>query len=255
MSRRAPRGRLLGCVMVCVAVVGFAAPALGDVVSYTTAASHFVFSFDDDLVSPPSPWVGSQSAGDDNSLTVIPYDFRARSIGGSPFIDAVDGMFVLTITAKSGSLIHKIVLSENGDFDLFDASGRGTATTQVDVKAVIDPYVKVNNAWVMLASQHMAFSQNLAGPFDQDGNYDLASNPGMAQKWYGKVVLDIAAAAGGPVKEVQLVLDNKLLAVSEAGTYALIVKKRLVVDVPVPEPSTVVLLICGFCVLLAGRRR
>ncbi|HLA84750.1 MAG TPA: PEP-CTERM sorting domain-containing protein [Thermoguttaceae bacterium] len=253
MRIEASRGPLWVGVIVCLSFIGSAAPARGDVVSYTTAASAVVFNFDDDLVESPSPWFGTQIASD-NGLTLIPYDFRASSLGGSPLIDALDGTFVVTISAKPGQSIHSVIISEKGDFDLFSAGG-GTAMTQVDVKAVFDPYVKVNGSWLTLPSVHMAFSQNSGGPFNQNGNYNVVANPGTGQDWYGRVFLNVAAAASGPVEQVMLVLDNKLLAISEASTYAFIAKKRLEFEAVVPEPSGLALLAAGAFAWLAWRRK
>lgn len=192
-----------------------------------------------------------------NTLDFNPLGFGAFASGAGGF-DLTDGQLDFTIKANSGSVIPTIQFSEQGDFTLI---GAGTSSTYVDVSATffID-VIKVDGVSItpLSTSAAMSFSPVTSGTMT------LPGYPGGGQFWSGAFSFDVNAfltanniSFNNGATEIKVTLDNTLYALSEAGTAAFIAKKDfkgLGITVPqVPEPTTLVLMLCGAGLLMARR--
>ncbi|MBN1588741.1 MAG: hypothetical protein JW888_04435 [Pirellulales bacterium] len=246
MSYQVSRWRLITCVILCLVVGGFVVPAFGEVVS---------FSIHVDAIDPV---FGEADEEYSNPLLLQPAAFEAASIAGVPAVSLTDGTLILTITPVDG-VISTITFSEGGDYTL---AGGLTAPSQAYVSAaLLVDFVsaKVNGEEVdyLNLDRKVTFTRNRSfspgGAPDQDF-------------WSLTTTFDIAGAlaavpeAEGDVTELKLSIDNTLLAMSQLSSSAFIAKKWLRIDIndedvpDVPEPTAVVLLVCGCCALLARRR-
>lgn len=187
-----------------------------------------------------------------NSLRFSPTSFGANSVNG--IADVTDGTLRTTIVANPGNFIPTIQFNESGDYSLL---GSGTAATMVRVGlAFFVDVLEVNGAPVSVPT----LSGN--GVFNPlTGTFTLA-NPGATflGLWTGGANIDVNAhlAANGfapQATKVRIVIDNQLVALSEAGTISYIKKKEIggVAITVVPSPASLALL--GLGGLVAGRRR
>jgi hypothetical protein len=94
--------------------------------------------------------------------------------------------------------------------------------------------------------------------------YDLVSHSGVDQSWQLDLTTDLAAELTSRsidfdhgVTKVSVVLDNGLLAFSEAASGASISKQdfTVTVDEVVPEPSTALLALLGLAATTTLRRK
>lgn len=192
-----------------------------------------------------------------NTIDFNPQGFGAFAANGG--IDNTDGQLTLTILANPGKAIPSINFWEVGDYTL---AGTGTAGTWVDVTAnFYINILKVDGAAITPLNLFgtMTFSPNA------NGMLTLPANPGVGLLWSGVYSLDLNAAltlAGisynGGATEVSFTLDNELLAISESGTIARIQKKdfqgSVGIEVIVPEPTTLTMILCGGAVMLMRSR-
>jgi hypothetical protein len=174
------------------------------------------------LFGPPSQFPGG--------LDFNPKNFVAYAHDGGT--DMTDGQ--LSFTATSSNAIQSISLSEAGDYSLV---GDGTSATHV--RAAGDVFVTVT------AINGLAVAPIDLYPSYASAQFDLVDNPGIVQRWSLGAVVDIAGQlpAGQNATKINVVIDNKLTAVSELGTVGLIEKKDFIVrvDALVPEPSAALL--------------
>jgi hypothetical protein len=87
--------------------------------------------------------------------------------------------------------------------------------------------------------------------------FDLLANPGIVQPWSVGLGLNVAAqlAPGQVATKVDVVINNQLLAFSEAASLSFIAKKDFVIGIiPVPEPTTMLLGASGFAMVLGAGR-
>jgi len=180
-----------------------------------------------------------------NMLDFDPSGFAASTGGGGA--DITDGQLNFQVMSIPGSSIDQITIDESGDFSLF---GAGTAATQVAFGLFMQlTILEVDGA--------------LISPFDvivsAEGSFDLVTNPGLSQPWdlslmadLDQELIDEGIAFELGVTKADVVLDDTLIAISEAASAAFIAKKAFRIAV-VPEPATLILGLLG--VLLAVRSR
>jgi hypothetical protein len=172
-----------------------------------------------------------------DSIDFNPLGFEASTNG--PESEITDSNLAFMVTAKSGSRISKITLTEAGDTTLagnVPPGSMGTASA-VFASGVLDIH-EVDFQGINHISVPFAFTFNPSG-----GTYFLGTDggggPTFNTQWNGSVTLDIDAiliANGimippGPVDpeggatKISIDLDNTLVAVSQQGTAAAIGKK------------------------------
>ena len=251
MNYPASRGRLGLCVMVCLFFAVFAAPALGDVKSYTTAVAEYELSYDDVFgePSPSTPFFGKMK------------EFSALSKdGGSP--ELTDGTLCVTVTPLPGTVLGTITFREGGDYKLVGAINQ-TSEAYVMAMLFVDTFALVNRPGltqekVPLDKQLVTFEYSATlGPAFSDitdaGYWSLACEVNIT---------DVLAAAGlerDDVATYQFSINNTLIASSESISTAYIEKKDFILEdeatVLIPEPSIFTLLLAGCCIMVARRRK
>ncbi len=162
--------------------------------------------------------------------------------------DFVDGQLTVTFDAKDGAAIHKVAVSEYGDYSLF---GKGTSDTSISVGI---------GAMLRISEINGVSVNPFTVQLDTNVDRDLVSNKGLAQVWSGLLNFDvdkIVADKGytGSATMATLTFDNALYAFSEAKTGAYVAKKMVDINVttdasPVPEPGTFALAGMGLITLL-----
>jgi PEP-CTERM motif len=277
-TRRIARIFSLAVAVLFVSVIS--QPVLAAQINY---GSHmgtnvtYVNVTEDSGADEPLPLFGSPTVTG-NSIDFNPTGFDAESAGADS--DITDSNLVFMVTAKSGSRISKITLSESGDTTLTGnvAPGSMGTASAVFASGVLDIH-EVNFMGINHISVPFSFTFNPSG-----GTYFLGTDggggPSFATEWNGSVMLDIDAilAANGIVvppgvidpdggaTKISIDMDNTLVAVSQVGTRSRIAKKDfsgVVIrsNVPtepggspeIPEPATFVLV--GLSVLGLGIAR
>jgi hypothetical protein len=193
----------------------YAIPALG--VSFQNVS--------ESSVTDPVPLFGAPSRFL-NGLDFNPMSFVAYGLDGGA--DMAEGR--LGFTATSGGAINAIHIAAAGDFALL---GEGTSSSQATIAATAFVTVtEINGS----AVDPIQLDETLAS-----ANYNLVTNPGIAQSWSLDVVVDIAGQLplGQAATKIEVVIDNRLTAASEPNSVAFIATKDFIVrvDAIVPEPS------------------
>jgi hypothetical protein len=172
-------------------------------------------------------------------LDFNPTTFTASSVGGGA--DLTDGQ--LNYTIDSALPITALSLFERGDFTL---AGVGTAATQVQAGAVLLATVTEINGVAVAPINLPAVNGGVS--------FNLAANPGLVQPW--SLGLNLPVGVAGATR-IDVVINNALVAASEAGGIAFIAKKDFIVRGEiVPEPATFAMLGLALCGLVgAGRCR
>jgi hypothetical protein len=272
--------RIISLALAVLSVSVLSQPVLAAQINYGShMGTHvtYVNVTEDSGADEPLPLFGPPTVTG-NSIDFNPTGFDAESMG--PDSDITDSNLVYMVTAKSGSRISKITLSESGDTTLTGNVTPGSMNTASAVFAsgVLDIH-EVNFQGINHISVPFSFTFNPSG-----GTYFLGTDggggPSFATEWNGSVMLDIDAiliANGIPVPpgvidpdggatKISIDMDNTLVAVSQQGTEARIAKKDfsgVVIrsNVPtepggqpeIPEPATFVLV--GLSVLGLGIAR
>lgn len=183
-------------------------------------------------------------------LDFDPISFVATANGGTQ--DVTDGQLNLTLTGSPGVSISTLDLFESGDYTL---AGAGTAASQAIAGAILRVTVTQING--------VSVAPIVLAPVNASVTFNLAANPGVVAPWSLGLGFNIAGQLGPDQRatQLELVIDDQLLAFSEAGSLALIAKKDFFLEVGtvVPEASTVLLLLATLVILpraagRAGRR-
>ncbi|MCC6680936.1 MAG: PEP-CTERM sorting domain-containing protein [Phycisphaeraceae bacterium] len=189
-----------------------------------------------------------------NTLDFDPTTFVASSTNS--INDITDGQLNFTLMAVPQAGISSFSISESGDYTLV---GTGTAATEVGAGLTV--FVKILEvdgvalpAPLSLSAVNASVSFNLA-----------ANGPVIGAPWSLGVGMNLDAAltnAGinyiAGVSKAEIVLDNTLVAISEANSIAFIAKKDFVINpvtVVIPEPASLMLIGGGLALLTWRGRR
>jgi hypothetical protein len=220
----------------------------------------------------PGPLFGAPTVSGD-TLDFNPVGFSASSSNGGA-ADITDGQLLFMVKAKPGLGLGSIVIDERGDTSL---AGFGTDATftSVSLNGVLN-ISEVGGVAINTIALPIAFSS--IGP--SGGTYglttDFGGGPGGTIAWNGSALIDltpanplVAAAYAAqnldpkvPVTKISVNFDNTLIALSQAGTSALIAKKdQLIIIVrnppggDVPEPASAMLALLTMIGAAVVRRR
>ena len=204
-----------------------------------------------------------------DSLTFTPLGVKAESAGGGAQTNTA--MVNFDVQAKAGKYINGFVLSEEGDFSMWGASG--TDATYVDVTADFTVVIyEVDGVAIgpVTESFSLTFSPKADGSFEfltDGGGSAPAFNPYQAE-WIGTMYIDlgdildnnsISYAAGGGATLASVDVANILTAGSEDGTSSFIQKKYqsqfTVTSDVIPEPASALLIVGSTTFLAFFRRR
>lgn len=172
--------------------------------------------------------------------------------GASGASDLTDGQLNYTIASPSG--VTEVKFTEGG---LYTLIGFGTAATQSFAAASLRAAVSEING--------VAVSPINLTPSVGSVAFNLIANSGLSQGWQIALTLDVAGQMAGLgysandlATRVDVVIDNQLVAISEAASQAMISKTLFGVTTQnVPEPATLALgamALCGLAVHGARRR-
>jgi hypothetical protein len=171
-------------------------------------------------------------------------DFSAFSLGGVP--DLTDGKLNFTIMSPIG--ITGVSLFERGDYGIDGVGGPNTKVTAfTNILATVTQINGTTPVNIILPVVDATFQDGLP-----------PSVPGAT--WSLGLFLNVAAGLGPnqQATKVEIAINNRLGAFSEAQSVALIVKKDFVIGVEiVPEPTTIALIGLSLCavVLVPSRLR
>ncbi len=188
-----------------------------------------------------------------------PTSFVAFSTNGVH--DVTDGQLNFTVDGSvSGPnifAIESLTLSESGDYTL---AGVGTSATMAIAGASIRisvteiDGVKVEGSAIRLS------------PTSESVEFNLLANRGVVRPWSLRETINISDMLDARnidyqfgATEIQVVINNQLLALSEANSVATIAKKDFEIEIggdgeTIPEPATVSILALGFAGALMRRR-
>jgi hypothetical protein len=188
-----------------------------------------------------------------------PVSFGASGTAGAG--DFTDGQLNFgangTFTPSVKVAISQLSVAESGDFTLF---GTGTNATQVAAGASI--HVTVTEIDGVALTLPIVLT-----PVNASVAFNLLGSPGILQPWSLGATLNIAAQLTSMAvpytygaTKIDVVIDDNLLALSEANSGAFIAKKDFKVStvnnvVIVPEPVQMSVLVLGAAGFLVRRRR
>lgn len=189
-----------------------------------------------------------------NVLDFDPTEFAASSTSGASDITDVQLNFTLMAVPNAG--ITSILVSESGDFTLL---GGGTVVTQVAAGLAVQVEILAVDGSPLAVPLNVFASDFFLADLISDG-------PALVAPWGNSVFVDFAAelvAANIPfnlgVTKAKVVIDDQLIAISEAASVAFIAKKDFRIGPEfevVPEPASLAMMmfaIAGFG--FAFRRR
>jgi hypothetical protein len=243
---------VLGGLLIGLLVMGgISHPCAAATISYPNQGPVGGVTFTDIFESSgtdPVPLYGPPAAFT-IGLDFDPANFVSTANSGA--LDVTDGQINFTATTGAGGSIPFINLFEAGDFSL---TGTGTSATQAIAGAIIRATItQVNGANVV------PFSLT---PVNVSLTRNLAANPGVVQPWQLNTNLNVASqtvakfGAGARATQVEVVIANQLQALSQTSSLAFIAKRDFRVDLQIPEPTTLFLMLggCLFLSCATGRK-
>jgi hypothetical protein len=197
----------------------------------------------------------TESSGTDAVPLYGPPTFVGLELGFSPTpafaasssgvdVDVTDGQLNYTIMSSGVTVVNA---QESGVYSL---TGVGTSATGVlaalSLRATVTQINGVNVTPIVLT------------PSSAAAQFNLIANPGVNSPWALATSVDVATqlaalgyGAGQNATKVDVVIDNQLVAISELGSTAEIIKTRF----GVPEPTALALGVMGLCGLFAAARK
>ena len=222
---------------VVLALTGFATAAPINYGNLSGSSVDFLGVTEDSGTDPTplyaSPTVTGDTLGFDPTAS-----FSSSAPMGPASGDTTDGKLSLVIEAKPGFYIDTVALSEFGDYSLVATDGTSAMAIASGVIFGVDDVSNTQTSDVFAAS---------GTPFSVTGP-DFASGT-----WNADALLDYT---GLNVTRVEIILDNTLQTVAQAGAAAFIAKNGFDLSVQtsvIPEPGTL-LLATGGMVLIIGTR-
>ena len=194
-----------------------------------------------------------------NTLDFDPLSFSAgvSSVSGTSNSQIVDGQLNFTLMSNNASFgLGDVIITEAGDFTLNGlGNAQATASVATPVRWTI---THVDGAAVtpVSGSDSLSFTPNA-------GSYSLPSDLGTGILWDGELTVDVAGFAvangiTGRVTKVEFSIDNTLSVSASDGGSASIFKKDfngVVIEAPVPEPSSASLSLLGLLGMAACMRK
>lgn len=245
------------------------APALAEPITYGDKMGADVWyrniSEDANTAGDEPPLFGEPDVNG-NSLNFDPVGFSASSENGGT--DQTDGQlnFMVEPKDKGSYAINNIKIKELGDTGLVRSN---------DNEAFTEANLFVHAEIVEIDGESIdPISVDRTGVFSpMDGSYRLSVIGGtdFDTAWMGSAYLDLVASPEYQayldgldmlpqvgITKVNIALDNRLKALSQEGTSAVIAKKdQLIITTNIPEPASSMLAITGILATLLnlGRRR
>ena len=183
-----------------------------------------------------------------NSLDFTPVGFSAFAANGAA--DITDGNLAFMVTAKPNRVIQNIKITEFGDTTLAGLGSDNTMTAAV-ATGVLNIH-EVDGTGINVVSVPVSFTMSPSG-----GTYGLGTDGGggpvFNTQWMGMLFVDVQQtliAHNIPFEfgatKISLDYDNRLIAVSQEATTALIAKKdHLIITTNIPEPAACTLAVLG----------
>lgn len=240
--------RVAFCALVVCAVAILSTRAHGDLIPYAPVSGvHFDFTnIQEDptrlsvpVSAEPVPKFGQPTGGDTLSFPALA--FKSSATGG---MDFADSKLSMTISSKTSLGIQSVVFSEFGDYTLARAST--SSNPFAEAKAI--GWVTVEEVNGLAISPFIVIPSLAGTQFDNQYNLSTGDLWDVAVSWNGSLNFDVAQAVlneygSGVATKVSFVLDNALFTQADTQGLAYIAKKGVSFTVvPVPEPSTLVLL-------------
>lgn len=262
----------LACVAgaILVLVTAISLPSLAAPINYGDFAGATVtytqVTEDANSSDDAPPLFGAPTVSGD-SIDFNPVGFNAASSGGGA--DITDGQLTFGVKADTDYAINNLSLSEAGDTTLAGIGNDGTITV-VRASGILNVH-EVDGVGIDVLSLPISLSFS-----PSNGDWGLLTDGGggpfFHTQWSGSQLLDVNQLLinnnvdyDQGATRISVNLDNVLIAVSQAGTTALIAKKNfgglsITVNVPppgggIPEPTSVALAGLALLAMAAGWRR
>lgn len=239
MLKRLIRSSILALAVLMTAATAHAAPYLyGDFIGMNPGEVDFLQVKENSVTDPGLiPLFDGNGAPIriGNTLKFTPTTFVSYAHGGSA--DTTSGTLTMRIRADVGQFLGEIRIREIGDASLLGSGNAATAATINGLLVIsdIDPG--------LISTQTSILTVNPAAPFTLPGTEFV--------QFVAETVIDLT---GLGVRQVAFNFNNTLQTTSQNGTTSFIQKKEI--EIIVPEPGTMSLLIVGAALVLRrGRRR
>lgn len=218
----------LHCVVLVLSVL-FAVPAAQGFVSWTNPSGSTLY-FDWSEGGSDSGLYGSPALIGDSTFLFYPSGFRAQASNGD--IDIIGDTLSFVLQMKNPYALTGIRIVEYGDYALLGNGSSVSASGQLQLDNLISG------------------GPALTGAIFTDPAFPITEGSG---EWQGQAWL-----TGLFDNEVRISVTNELIAISSAGSSAIIEKKitgsAIAIQVVIPEPATLALLGFGALALLRRKR-